>query len=96
MANVKYRTGDFLAVPVDWVPLTLSSDVDLTDDAGPTSGYCARCLLVGSTAGNVKVDTPFGTARTIPVAANQCLYGIFTKVYSTANGTTAATITVGL
>lgn len=81
-------------VPVDQIPLTLSSDVDLTDPTGPTGGYCARALLIGSTAGNVVVMPAGGdTYRTIPVAANQQLQGAVQTVRSIGNGTTAATVT---
>lgn len=86
-----------LGVGVDTVPLTLSgSDLDLTDPAGPTGGYCARALLIGSTAGNVKFDTMTGETRTQAVAANQRLEQAVAKVYSSANGTTAATVSAVL
>lgn len=84
-------------VAVDTVPLTLSgADIDLTDPEGPTDGYCARGLLVGATAGNLKFDTVTGETRTQPVAANQFLQQAVSKVYSTSNGTSAATVSAVL
>lgn len=101
MANAKqFAPGariNPLGVPVDTVPLTLSGgNLDLTDTAGPTGGYCARGLLIGSTAGNVKFDTVTGETRTQAVAANQFLQGGIALVYSSANGTTAATVSAVL
>lgn len=77
---------------VDLIVLDLSADRDLTDPAGPTGGFCARAILIGSTAGNLVIDTLAGTARTVPVAANQLVEGCVKKVYSTGNGTTAAVV----
>lgn len=81
-------------VAVDIIPLTLTEDVDLTDPEGPTGGYCARALLIGSTAGNVvfKAARTDAESRTIAVAANQLVEGSVQFVSSTGNGTTAATV----
>ena len=88
-----HPAASWCATAVDAIPLDLSSgDVDLTDPAGPTGGYCARAILIGSTAGNLKVDTLVGAARVIPVAANQRVDQTVRNVYSTANGTTAALV----
>lgn len=86
-------------VAVDIIPLTLSGgDIDLTDPEGPTGGYCGRALLIGSTAGNVKFKPAITdpTARTQAVAANQQIDGGVQYVYSTSNGTSAATVSVML
>lgn len=101
MANIKqFAPGARInpqGVGVDTIPLTLSGgNLDLTDPAGATGGYCARGLLVGSIAGNLKFDTVTGETRTQAVAANQFLQQAVAKVYSSANGTTAATVSAVL
>lgn len=77
--------------PVDWVPLSLSEDVDLTDPDGPTKGNMARSLFVVG-AGDV-VFLAVGanglepTARTLTVPANFLLSGVIQKVYSSTTAT---------
>lgn len=77
--------------PCDWVPLTLSSDVDLTDPEGPTGGNMARALFVVGAgnlvflAGGAPNLTP--AARTLAVPANFQLSGIVQKVYMTSTAT---------
>ncbi len=96
MANVVqfHRAADFNPVGVFSIPLTLSgSDLDLTDPAGPTGGYCARALLVGSTAGNLKFKDMLGNTCTQAVAANERLDVGAQYVFNVSNGTTAATVT---
>lgn len=96
MAIKFHRSTEWVPTAVATIPLTLTSDVDLTDPAEQTGGYCARAILIGSTAGNVKVDSIDGTTSTIAVAANQLLELAVKKVYSTGNGTTASVVYVVL
>ena len=83
-------------VAIDTVPITLSGgsgvDVDLTDPNGPTGGYCARGVVIGDTAGNVKFDTMTGETRTVAVIAGQFLRQYIAKIYSSADGTTAHSV----
>ena len=77
------------------IPLNLGADVDLTvstANGGQTLGYCARALLVGSTAGNIKFTDLLGNTETIAVAANQRIDQSVAYVFSSGNGTTAATV----
>ncbi len=75
------------------ITLDVSADVDLTDPAGPTGGYCARFIQIGDTAGNVKFKDMLGNDCTIPVVAGQILKPGAQYIYSSGHGTTAATIT---
>lgn len=80
---------------IDYVPISLSgADVDLTDPAGVTGGYCARAVKIGGTGGNLVVDTLISTGITIPVAANEIVQCCVTKVYSSGNGTTCTPVGV--
>jgi len=77
---------------VDYVLLSLADDIDFRDDAGPTKGVLPRGLYIVG-AGSFKVDTFFGgIGRIVPVAANTRHDLVVTKLYSTANGTTATNI----
>jgi len=96
MAFTMHPASYFNAVGVSTIPLDLTSDVDLTLAAGQTGGYCARALLVGSTAGNIKFDDCSGNTKTQAVAANQRLDTLVSKVYSSGNGSTAATVSAML
>ncbi len=94
MAVQFHPAAGFNAVGIFSIPLTLSgADLDLTDPAGPTGGYCARALLVGSTAGNVKFKDMLGNTCLQAVAANEQLTCGAQYVFSSGNGTTAATVT---
>ena len=91
------RMTNPLCVPIKQIVLDLSgNDIDLTDPDGPTGGYCAAALLIGDTAGAVKFKSAItgAEATTQDVDAFQLLQGGVQYVYSTANGTTADTVTV--
>jgi len=67
--------------PVDWVPITLNDDTDLT--------YVARAIMNrGTESATVVVRTVGGgaTSRTVVIPAGHVLPGLFTRVLST--GTT--------
>lgn len=99
MANPKkfHPAAAYCPTGIDYVPITLSGgDIDLTDPAGPTGGYCARAVQIGGTGGNLVVDTLIGTQRTVPVAANQLVELSVSKVYSSADGTSATPVGVYL
>lgn len=74
--------------PTELVLINLAVDNDFS--ANPL-----RAISIG-TAGILKVDMPNATGKAIPA---NCLavgiqhVGIFTKIYSTANGTTASELT---
>ena len=93
MAVAFHPASYFSPVAVFSITLDLTADVDLTLVAGQTLGWCPRALLVGSTAGNIKYKDLAGNIVTQAVAANQRLDGGVSYVYSSANGTTAATVT---
>jgi hypothetical protein len=77
--------------PILGAPINLASDTDVT--ALFPDAY-ARWLYVGGT-GDVKVDLYKSTGITFKaVPAGTTLRGVFTKVYSTANGTTATNLLV--
>lgn len=87
----------FNATGVDFVPINLAADSDLTDSVnGPTSGYSARWVQVGGTGGNLLVVTPGSptVTRTIPVSANTVYQLCACKILSTANGTTCTPVNV--
>lgn len=87
----------FTPVGIKTIPLTLTSDADLTSSSGQSGGYCARALLVGSTAGNiVYYDVTAAGPFTQAVAANQLFEQEVSQVMSTGNGTTAATVSAVL
>lgn len=103
-AAIKFvRSASWTPGGVDFLPITLSgADVDLTDPDGPTGGYSARAVQIGSTAGNLVVMTVrsggLGTpvARTIPVAANSVVQVGCCVVAGSANGTTCTPVGVFL
>ncbi len=75
--------------PVKPTSINLSGDTDLT--AVYAQGYAKRIYVGG--AGSVKVDTIGATGVTYTaVPVGTWLRGTFTKVYSTANGTTATNL----
>lgn len=82
----------FTPTGVRTIPLTLSgADVDLTLSSGPTGGYMARALLIGSASGNVVFYDMTGAGPfTQAVGANQEFSQTVSQVASTANGTTVA------
>jgi hypothetical protein len=83
----------FNAVGVFAVVIDKTADVDLTLTDGQTGGYCARWLLIGSTAGNIKFKDMDGNTCTQAVAANQRLDVGVQYIFSTGNGSTATTVT---
>lgn len=103
-AAIKFvRAASWTPGGLDFLPITLSgSDVDLTDPAGPTDGYCARAVKIGATGGNLVVmtvrsgglSTP--VARTIPVSANTVEQVGACVIASSANGTTCTPVGVYL
>ena len=96
MAAQFHPAASSVPVGIFAVVLTLTSDADLTAataSGGQTFGFCARALLVGSTAGNIKYKDILGNIVTQAVAANQRLDVGVQYVYSTGNGSTATTIT---
>jgi hypothetical protein len=93
MAVQFHPAAAYVAVGIFTIPLDLTADVDLTSTSGQTNGFSARALLVGSTAGNIKFKDLLGATRTQAVAANQRLDSGVSYVFSTGNGTTAATVT---
>ena len=74
--------------PPNWVPINLATDSPFSAVEGAPEA--CRGIFIG-VAGNIKVDTAGGQTVTIPAPAGQ-LSGEFTKVYSTANGTTASSL----
>ena len=90
-----HPAAGFNLTSIGQVVLTLSgADIDLTDTTGPTGGYCSRAFLIGGTAGNVKYKDMLGNTVTQAVAANQILECEAQYVFSTANGTTATSVSV--
>lgn len=72
--------------PLKQTPINLSADTTLTDCVG---------IYVGSTSGGaiVKFDDAGNTAQSLPNLIQGVQYaGKFTKIYSTANGTTASSL----
>lgn len=96
MAVQLHPAAQFNPCSIGQAVLDLSEDVDLTDAEGPTDGYCCRAMLVGSTAGNLKYKDMLGNTVIQPVAANQQIDVEAQYVFSTGNGTTAASVTVML
>lgn len=96
MASVHPATFSYPEAALDWVPLTLSSDADLTDSGGQTGGVLPRRIMIGGTGGNIKVDTVLGTGRVIAVSPYQIIPIVVTKVYSSGNGTTATPVYAGI
>lgn len=85
-----HPAAQFVPGGVQTIPLTLGADVDLTAPAGPTAGYCARAILVGSTAGNLTYYDMTGAGPfTVPLAANQLFQQSVSLV---VNATTTAAI----
>jgi hypothetical protein len=69
--------------------------VNLAADTDYSTGNTPRAVRVGTTAGAVKIDDLDGTTTTIPnVLAGETIHVGIKKIYSTANGTTAAGLTV--
>lgn len=83
MIDFRSRGTDMTSPGVDIVPIDLSST-----DQTPAVPY--RAIFVGGTAGDVKIDTLDGTARTIPMQTGAILPVIVTKIYRT--GTTAVSV----
>lgn len=77
-------------------PFVDAENVTLGGGAGvdwtPTRGTQTRALQIG-TGGNLKVDTAAGNIGVVLVVAAGQLNLSVTKVYSTTDGTTAASIT---
>jgi hypothetical protein len=93
MAVRFHPAAAYVAGAIFTIPLDLSADVDLTSTSGPTNGFSARALLVGATAGNIKFKDILGNIKTQAVTSYQRLDSAVQFVYSTANGSTAATVT---
>lgn len=65
---------------------SLSADVDI-------SGFGIRC---NGTGGNVKFTDGAGNTHTWPIAAGETLPYEVRKIFSTANGTTATSLSIGV
>ncbi len=90
-----HPAATFTPGAVQTIPLTIAADVDLTALAGQTGGWCARAILVGSTAGNlVYYDITGAGPFTQALVANQLFQQAVSQVVMT--GTTAATISAQL
>jgi hypothetical protein len=83
MNEFRARGTDMSSPGTDIVPIDLS-----VEDQTPAVPY--RSIFVGGTAGDVKVDTLGGTARTVPLLTGAILPVTVTKIYKT--GTTATSV----
>ena len=93
------QASDPSGPPVDWIPLSIgSSDIDLTAPLGPTKGFYAKGLFVG-TAGIVYfyctgLPAPGQTPqlRSVTVPNNSIIPGKILCVGGSTTGTTASNI----